>query len=200
MKRKLYSSIIYFLIYSFTGWIIETIYMSISLGHLVKRGFLIGPFCIVYGFSALALVYILYRVKRHITLVFILGSLISTIAELLAGLLLKYAFHIRLWNYSQQPFNFKGIMCLRNSILWGILAVMIIYIIHPTLVQIIEYLSYKSIYTIYCFALLILCTDATISIYAASIGQSNVSVAYSVYLDKVMEFGELTIRLFRFIW
>lgn len=174
--------------------------MSISLGHLVKRGFLIGPFCIVYGFSALALVYILYRVKRHITLVFILGSLISTIAELLAGLLLKYAFHIRLWNYSQQPFNFKGIMCLRNSILWGILAVMIIYIIHPTLVQIIEYLSYKSIYTIYCFALLILCTDATISIYAASIGQSNVSVAYSVYLDKVMEFGELTIRLFRFIW
>ncbi len=200
MKRKLYSSIIYFLIYSFTGWIIETIYMSISLGHLVKRGFLIGPFCIVYGFSALALVYILYRVKQHITLVFILGSLISTIAELLAGLLLKYAFHIRLWNYSQQPYNFKGIICLRNSILWGILAVMIIYIIHPTLVQIIEYLSYKSIYTIYCFALLILCTDATISIYAASIGQSNVSVAYSVYLDKVMEFGELTIRLFRFIW
>ena len=200
MKRNLYSAVIYFFIYSFTGWIIETIYMSVCHGHLVKRGFLIGPFCIVYGFSALALVYILGRLKRHVTLVFIFGTLISTVAELIAGLLLKYAFHISLWNYSQQPFNYEGIICLRNSILWGILAVMIIYLIHPTLVKFIADISLKNMYTIYCVALLILCTDVSISIYAASIGQSNVSVAYSVYLDKVKEFGALTIRLFRFIW
>ena len=43
----------YFLVYSFLGWVIESIYKSIRLKKIVNSGFLFGPLCPIYGFGAI---------------------------------------------------------------------------------------------------------------------------------------------------
>ncbi len=42
---------LYFLIYSFGGWVVEVIFHAVALGKVINRGFLNGPVCPVYGFG-----------------------------------------------------------------------------------------------------------------------------------------------------
>ena len=42
-----------FFIYSFAGWLMETVQISIRQKKFVNRGFLIGPYCPIYGCGVL---------------------------------------------------------------------------------------------------------------------------------------------------
>ena len=56
--------ILYFFIYAFIGWCLETIYALMVFGYFVKRGFLFGPICPIYGFGAVLLITMLEKVKN----------------------------------------------------------------------------------------------------------------------------------------
>lgn len=128
---KFYHVLYYFVFYSFIGWFIETVYMSLRAGEFVKRGFLNGPFCPVYGFGALIIIFLLNSLKDRMEL-FITGSiLLTTILEYITGLAMKIAFNRTWWDYSDEPFNIHGFICLKSSIMWGILSVILICFIHP---------------------------------------------------------------------
>lgn len=128
---KVSSLTYYFITYSFIGWCIETAYMSVDKGHYVSRGFLTGPFCAIYGFGALLLILFLRPLRHNIMLFFLGASLLTSILEYMTGLILETAFDRTWWDYSKIPFNLQGRICLRNTVIWGILAVFIMYVLHP---------------------------------------------------------------------
>lgn len=49
--------ILLFFIYSFIGWLWETVYCSLKAKKFVYRGFLVGPYCPIYGFGVLSVLY-----------------------------------------------------------------------------------------------------------------------------------------------
>ena len=129
----------YFLIYSFLGWVSEVMYHAVTLGKVVNRGFLNGPVCPVYGFGMLgilALGNVLASgdvADMPAYLMFLFGIAVATVIELIAGWALDVLFHARWWDYSNEPFNFRGYICLKFSLIWGLGIVFIIRILHPVL-------------------------------------------------------------------
>lgn len=127
----------YFVLYSFAGWICETIYCSALVKKFVNRGFLSGPFCPIYGFGALSVILILQPlVKEKISIenfviVFLVGMIVTTALEYLTAVLLEKLFHAKWWDYSKDRFNIKGRICLKNSVMFGIMSALLMLFIHP---------------------------------------------------------------------
>jgi uncharacterized membrane protein len=149
----------YFLIYSFLGWITEVIYQAVSKGRVINRGFLNGPVCPVYGCGILAVfsfVGIMEESGREVNdlELFLFGMLLATAVELFAGWLLDALFHARWWDYSSQPFNFRGYICLKFSILWGMAVLLVVrifqaYVEHRTVSRIPEHWGWIALAALY---------------------------------------------------
>ena len=123
--------IAYFIVYSFIGWLIESLYKSFLQKKWIDSGFLNGPICPIYGIGALIMYLFLNNYKMNLILVFILGVIILSIWEFLVGIFLEKAFNTKYWDYSNNKFNIKGRICLFNSLCWGVLAVIFIAFLHP---------------------------------------------------------------------
>ena len=122
---------LYFLIYSFGGWVVEVIFHAVALGKVINRGFLNGPVCPVYGFGVLSVFALLNTIQgsgRQMSdgMIFVFGIVLATAVELVAGWLLDVCFHARWWDYSDKPFNFHGYICLEFSLIWGLAIVMVV--------------------------------------------------------------------------
>ena len=128
----LYRLIWIFFIYAFLGWCTEVSYAALVTGKFVNRGFLNGPVCPVYGFGVVIVLSCLTPLADNLLLLF-LGSVVLTSAlEWFTGFVLEKLFHQRWWDYSDQPFNLGGYICLRFSIAWGFACVFVVKLLHPT--------------------------------------------------------------------
>ena len=121
---ELYYFALSFFVYGFLGWCTEVAYAAAKQGKFVNRGFLNGPVCPVYGFgvvSVFALINLIQPAGTQMSdlLVYVFGVILATLIELVAGWLLDICFHARWWDYSKQPFNFRGYICLEFSLIWG---------------------------------------------------------------------------------
>ena len=121
----------YFIIYSFAGWVLESVSKSIAQKKLVNSGFLNGPICPIYGFGALIMLLSLNALKEKPLILFIAAFIMLSAWEYIVGVLLEKIFKTKYWDYSHLKFNFQGRICLKNSIYWGILGVVFICYIHP---------------------------------------------------------------------
>ena len=124
--------IFYFIIYSFLGWCLESIYKTIILRKLTNSGFLYGPFCPMYGIGAVIMI-MAGKISNNMFVIFLMALVIFTVWEYLVAIVLEKLFKTKYWDYSELKFNFQGRICLKNSIYWGILGVGLIYIIHPAI-------------------------------------------------------------------
>lgn len=132
LLRKINTLILYFVIYSAIGWCIETVYMSFSRGFFVKRGFLIGPFCPIYGFGAILLIIFLKPIRHNIFLLFIGAVVLTSALEYMTGFFIEVLFHQNSWwDYYGEPFNISGRICLKTSIYWGLFSLIMMYLLHP---------------------------------------------------------------------
>lgn len=138
MELNLFGVITYFIIYSFLGWVMESIVRSISEKKLINTGFLYGPFCPIYGFGAVIMFLFLNSFESHPILLFFISLIILTIWEYLVGVLLEKIFKTKYWDYSEQKFNFQGRICLINSLCWGVLGVAFVKFIHPFVVSVVS--------------------------------------------------------------
>lgn len=132
-----------FTIYSFLGWLCESIFCSILFKKWTNRGFLNGPFCPVYGIGGLLITSLLrpftgFPFYIEIPLVFVAGTLLTTLLEYFTGWLLETLFHTTWWDYSKNRFNYKGRICLLNSILFGILCLVTMLVLHPLLLGLLQ--------------------------------------------------------------
>ncbi len=135
-----YEICIDFLVYSFLGWVLEVVFHAAKLGKIVNRGFLNGPVCPVYGFGMVGLLMLLQSISStdavedtNVFALFFICMFFGSAVELLAGWLLDVIFHMRWWDYSDQPFNIHGYICLRFSLLWGVGGVVVIGMLYPML-------------------------------------------------------------------
>ncbi len=127
-----------FMSYSIMGWIYETAYCSLRAGQFVNRGFLIGPYCIIYGFGALFLILFLRKRENPIEL-FIFGSAITCTMEYISSYLLERMFNARWWDYSDKLLNINGRVCLLGAVAFGTFSVLLIKVIHPIVSSRIEF-------------------------------------------------------------
>jgi len=162
------SFIWYFFLYSLLGYVCEVFYCSLGARRLVNRGFLHGPYIPVYGFGAIFSIMLLTPYKYSIVLVFLLGSSVCSVIEYVTGLILELGFHTRLWDYSGRRFSIRGRVCLLNSVLFGLLVLVVLYLIHPAVETWVMGLP-GQLRTVGAFGmLLILAVDTTASILGMS--------------------------------
>ncbi|MBQ1311587.1 MAG: hypothetical protein IIY55_07030 [Blautia sp.] len=133
-----YQICMYFMIYSFAGWVMEVIFHAVSQRKVINRGFLNGPVCPVYGIGVLGVFALGNTLEAEsgahsisVGLLFLIGVLLATAVELLAGWLLDVCFHARWWDYSNRAHNFKGYICLQFSLIWGAGIVVVIKVAQP---------------------------------------------------------------------
>ena len=130
-----------FFIYSFLGWILEVIYYGVTEERFINRGFLSGPLCPVYGLAFYAAVWIFAPLSNNFFIIFFGMAAACTFVELIAGEILYHTFHMRWWDYSDYKLNYKGYICLRFFIYWGIAASLGIYVLHPAVLQLVTHIT-----------------------------------------------------------
>ena len=120
----------YFIFYSILGWIYETVLCSIEEGHSVNRGFLMGPYCPIYGFGSVAFLLIFGKLK-NVLLIFVLGATLACSVEYFTSYAMEKLFKARWWDYSKYKYNLNGRICLSATIIFGTFAVILIKFLHP---------------------------------------------------------------------
>lgn len=124
--------------YSFSGWCLEVLYYFKNEQRFVNRGFLYGPFCPIYGFGIVFLVTFFDSYKNNIFSLFLLGFIFTSVLEYFTGLFLEKTFKCKWWDYTDDPFNIHGRVCLPYSLLWGVGEVVIVNVVHPVITNVIE--------------------------------------------------------------
>ena len=126
----IYKYFLYFIIYSFIGWLMEVICKLFEYKRFINRGFLIGPICPIYGFGVLFIILLIGNDRNDILSVFLKAILICSVLEYLTSYFMEKLFKARWWDYSDKKFNIAGRICLENALSFGIGALAVIYIIH----------------------------------------------------------------------
>lgn len=132
-----------FVIYAFLGWILEIVFHAFNHGKFTNRGFLNGPYCPIYGFSLVLIHLFLYDKNINPLLIIIYSSTIISLLELVGGYLMDKIFKQRWWDYSKQPFNIGGYVCLKFSITWGLGSLIVVDYLHPIIMKLINLINPK---------------------------------------------------------
>ena len=160
---SVYTYIILFFIYSIIGWIVETLLKLISDKKLINRGFLLGPYCPIYGIGALLMSILWKNYLNDPFILFVLIIITASILEYMTSYLFEKIFKARWWDYSNNFFNINGRICLETMIPFGLSGVFVLYIIDPKLINIINNLSPTLIHTFSYFLLIIFILDNIIT-------------------------------------
>lgn len=132
MGLTLNSIVFYFFLFSFGGWIIELVYRSITNKRFINPGTLFGPYVPLYGFGAMGVI-VLYSLlwNEPIYVRFIGYTIVMTIIEYVTGILLDKIFNKRFWDYYDEFMNYKGLICVKFSLYWGMASIVFEKLIFP---------------------------------------------------------------------
>ena len=134
----------YFLLgltYAVAGWLLETVGEFVKSRKIVNRGFLIGPYCPIYGYGVVLITLLLQKYKDDILILFVMSVVISGILEYYTSYIMEKLFNARWWDYSNNKLNINGRVCLQNLILFGIAGCVIVYYINPFVFNLIGLMS-----------------------------------------------------------
>lgn len=210
LGKSIWRIMSYFVIYSVLGFIIETLYGLVSKGLLESRqSFLYGPFCAIYGVGACVLILFLHRFKSH-NYQFLGGFFIGAIVEYLVSYFCEMILHVKWWDYSNQPFNINGRVCIAFSVFWGILSIYLIGYLNPKVDKLIDKIkskfSIKKLKILVTSVLLIMLIDCILTIVAIycfqvrKIEQHNLNVENKEQVSRMYEFIYGNEQLSRFIY
>lgn len=127
-----------FLIYSVMGWIMEVTLGLIQSHKFVNRGFLIGPYCPIYGTGGIIITLSLQKYIDDWFILFIMAILICGLLEYITSYLMEKIFKARWWDYSDMRFNINGRICLETLLPFGILGLIIMYILNPFFINVLK--------------------------------------------------------------
>jgi len=129
-----------FILYSFLGWVYESTICSM-LGHhkIINRGFLLGPYCPIYGIGVLMNWFLLKDIKNPAT-IFLASALICCAIEYVTSYVMEKLFYAKWWDYSNFPFNLYGRICLYGALLFGGGSVIFVKVMHPFVMSVMKYI------------------------------------------------------------
>ena len=125
------SWLVYFYFYSIFGWLFESGNVSIRQKKWVNRGFMKGPWLPLYGSGAVVILVATLPFAQYPVAVFFAGAVAATVLEYFTGVAMLELFKVRYWDYSYRKIQFQGHICLVSTIVWGLLSLLMVYIIHP---------------------------------------------------------------------
>lgn len=126
---------------SICGWIIELFFRRfVSSKKWINPGFLNGPYLPIYG-TGICVLFLISRLIHFDTsfnihwflndlIIILIMTILMTFIELIAGLIFIKGMNIKLWDYSDRKFNYKGIICPTFSLIWGIIGALFYYLIY----------------------------------------------------------------------
>ena len=147
MMYKISIIFILYIFYSFIGWAWEVIDKLVEEKKFVNRGFLVGPYCPIYGVGCTLLVLLLSKYTDNAISLFVHSIVICSILEYATSYFMEKIFHARWWDYSKQKFNLNGRICAETMIPFGIFGSLVVGYINPFLTHSLERLSPNIIYT-----------------------------------------------------
>lgn len=182
--------IFYFIIYSFFGWCLESVYKTIIFKKVTNSGFLYGPFCPMYGIGAVMMI-AASNLSDNILVIFLLGFFIFTLWEYLVAVVLEKLFKTKYWDYSHLKFNFQGRICLKNSIYWGILGVLLVFVIQPVVENLTNAIPENVLFYLNIAICLIIFVDAIVTIVKKMVIDKKIRKLFEIgetIKEKIEEF------------
>lgn len=134
---------IYFLLfmtYAILGWCMEVTCKLIQYKRFINRGFLIGPYCPIYGYGAILITFLLKKYTNDPVILFFMAIIICGTLEYLTSYFMEKIFKARWWDYSQKKFNINGRVCLNTIVPFGLLGLFIMYVSNPFFISKIQLL------------------------------------------------------------
>jgi uncharacterized membrane protein len=164
---KIENIVFSFFFFSFSGWVGETIMESIVRKRFINKGFFRGPWVPLYGFGGFAVYFACLPFKQHPAMVFIAGTLLCTVAEYLAALLLEKVFNKRCWDYDTYPFswwcNYKKRVALTTSLFFGVVSLALVYFYWDLVMVPIRFIGPAALFRVDMVLLVIFAVDAIIT-------------------------------------
>lgn len=127
---SVYHWLFFFYFYCFCGWCFETAFVSLKSRRWVNRGFMRGPFLPLYGSGAMMMLVVSMPFQDSILLTYLSGFVGATALEYITGVIMEALFQVRYWDYSSRFLNYKGHICLRSSLVWGVFTVGMTRVVH----------------------------------------------------------------------
>ena len=185
---------LYFIIYSFFGWLWETGLYIVRDKRFVNRGFLNGTLCPIYGAGASLCVAILYGRVNNPVFLFLFGLIICTSVEYVTHFALEKIFHATWWDYSKEKFNIKGRVCLVAAVFFGICITVLILLVQPFVAKLIGEIPTptKIIIAVILYSVLLVDTTLTVNVLIdlnrkLKILQSSISETIQSSIDSTEE-------------
>ena len=159
--------LLFFYIYCFFGWCFESTYVSLRKHRFVNRGFLHSPLLPIYGSGAVVMLLVTLRIRSYVVLMFFAGMIGATALELVVGLAMEAIFEVKYWDYSNQKFNYKGVICLSSSLCWGLFTVLLNKVIHQPVESFVLGLPAAAVTVTVCVISVIFLCDTVVSVKVA---------------------------------
>lgn len=135
MLVQIENYILLFFLYSFAGWFVELTREYIRSKKVVNRGFLVGPYCPIYGCGAILITFLLQKYSDDALVTFVFSTVICGILEYLTSYIMEKIFKARWWDYSDRKFNINGRICLENLVWFGLGGTIVVNYINPLLLD-----------------------------------------------------------------
>ncbi|MDO4806939.1 MAG: putative ABC transporter permease [Coriobacteriales bacterium] len=163
--------VVWFLLYSVLGWVYESAYCTIVERKWENRGFLYGPVCPIYGFGVIGMMAAWQLVQREGIVVsawqvFVATALGSVVLEYVTSWALEKLFHARWWDYGNMPLNINGRVCLPATILFGIMGLLVVYVLYQPTIDITSALPPELIEALSLVLVGLVSVDATLTVTA----------------------------------
>ncbi len=183
----------YFIIYSFIGFVLETLFGLVTKGVIEsRRSSLYTPVCCIYGVGAVIMILGLQYFKKNNYSLFFGGFIIGSIVEYVISLVGEFIFHIKWWDYSNMPFNINGRICIAFSFFWGILAIYLMSYLNPKIDELIDKVKtkipIKLLKTIVIVGILIIFIDFLITSFALKMFFTRLVIKYDLELQTYEEY------------
>lgn len=163
MEYSIATYFMLFIIYAVAGWICEITLQLVQKHKLADRGFLIGPYCPIYGCGAVLITLCLTPFNEHPVGLFVLAMVLCGSLEYATSFIMEKAFNARWWDYSTMKFNINGRICLETLVPFGIAGLLIVYLFNPFLLSIIQSWSEGTLNIISLIIAIIFAADVIIS-------------------------------------
>ena len=108
MTLNFYTLGVLYLVYSFLGWVGETVVATFRGKRFANRGMAAGPFCFVYGTTAILMAVGFADMRTKPVMLFVACMLTATVVEWLTAKLLERLHNRKWWDYSDKKFNLNG--------------------------------------------------------------------------------------------
>ena len=191
--------LVWFVVYSVLGWMYESTYCTIVEGKWANRGFLYGPLCPIYGTGVIAMMATWQFVLAEGIVVapwqvFVVTALGSAVLEYATSWALEKLFHARWWDYTDMPLNVNGRICLPATILFGLMGLLVVYVLYQPTVDVTDAVAPELIEALSLVLVAVVSVDATLTVsaltqfaqMAASVTQ-NVNQHMDAFVNDAME-------------